>query len=225
MNYTITTAWLQAHGYSATLHALRAEQGAETASRCASSASCDTSCWRRLTADNSSPRRVIVADAWSKSGLGNLLPGIAMWLTFLLRAAPDRSVRFAWCVPRRVHETPRWRLGRGMGMPVCNERAYATAAMHRGVESALRFDGLHNLAAEAEEWAAAHVLLRRPFVSQGDSALAVDGHVDGGVVAATAPAAAPCSRGQRARRCARCCTAPSGSSSSTMRTSRRCADA
>lgn len=75
---------------------------------------CDLSAYRKLTFNNTSPRRVIIVDAWPHTGIGHSLRAAALWLRYVSAVAPDRALRFAMCVPPRLvhafseseHEVP-----------------------------------------------------------------------------------------------------------------------
>lgn len=77
---------------------------------------CDLSSWRAATANNSSPRRVIVVDAWPHVGIGHSIRAAALWLRLVSAVTTNaaRSLRFANCVPTTLqsvfsesfHEVP-----------------------------------------------------------------------------------------------------------------------
>ena len=110
-----------------------------------SSAACDLGDWLAATDNNTSPRRVIVVDAWPHVGIGHSLRASSLYLRLFsalssTRPETARSLRFASCVPARLraafneeqHE-----------VPSCSRRVFDPIAK-RNV-SAVSFDVHHYL--------------------------------------------------------------------------------
>ena len=120
-------------------------------------ATCDLSRWLAATSNNSSPRRVVVVDAWPHVGIGHSMRAAALWLQLVSRLATTsspsssaRSLRFAVCVPARLraafseeyHEAP-----------ACNRRVFDpitrrnVSAVQFATHEHISFAGLENLRA------------------------------------------------------------------------------
>lgn len=119
---------------------------------------CGLTSWLVATSNNTSPRRVIVVDAWPHTGIGHSIRAAALWLQLLRHH--DRSVRLAFsCVPARLqshfqqveHEVPA--CSRKVFDPI--SRANVTAVPFDPLQH-LSFHGLTNLGARRSDFSGVH---------------------------------------------------------------------
>tara|TARA_B110001452_G_scaffold59697_1_gene46493 strand:+ start:2504 stop:3670 length:1167 start_codon:yes stop_codon:yes gene_type:complete len=89
------------------------------ARRAISGSMCSPDDWLRRTDHNRASRRMVIVDSWAHVGLGHTLSATGRWLSLAL--ATNRSIRFAFCVPRAVAAAFR---ARGNVMPACEEARY-----------------------------------------------------------------------------------------------------
>ena len=89
------------------------------AHRVTTMAPCNPGGWLERTQHNSVRRRAVVIDSWSHIGMGHTLQASGEWISNFI--GTNRSLRFAFCVPRRVASAF---AARGNVMPPCEESRF-----------------------------------------------------------------------------------------------------
>ena len=121
----------------------------------AGNATCPTGRWLADTAGNSAARRVVLVDGWRRTGVGHSIVGVAgaMQLLLLHHNESRRSVRTAFCIPRKLTRHYVFRAP----MPLCR-------GSHFDLSHYIALDGVSNFVASGEDLAPGPgvLLLRSP---------------------------------------------------------------
>ena len=96
--------------------------------------------WLLHTRNNTSSNRVVVVDSWAHIGMGHTIQASASWLHVVLQT--NRSIRFAFCVPRRVTAAFQ---EHGNVMPHCSKKSF-------DLHEYAGFAGLDNLEANPKDF-------------------------------------------------------------------------